>query len=128
MPANPLLLMNIIFYKVLHLVGVISLFIGLASALMPADSPHRKIGLRFHGAGLLLLLVAGFGLIAKLPYGFEWWVIVKMILWLGFGAMPLIGKRGLMPAPAAWGLALLFGTIAILLGTTNGNLGLLFAK
>ena len=120
--------MTIFFYKVLHLLGVLFLFIGLASALMPADTPNRKIALRLHGVGLTLLLVAGFGLIAKLKIGFEWWVIAKLLLWLAFGAMPIIGKRGLMPAPAAWGIAILCGLIAILLGTTNGNLGLLFQK
>ena len=36
--------MSPIFYKILHLAGVILLFIGLASSLMPKDTPHRKIG------------------------------------------------------------------------------------
>ena len=120
--------MTIFIYKVLHLLGALALFLGLASALMPENTPHRKIGVRIHGIGLLLLLVAGFGLIAKLETGFAWWVVVKLILWLGFGAMPLIGKRGLMPTPVAWGIALLCGLIAILLGTTNGHLELLFQK
>ena len=118
--------MTLFFYKVLHLLGVLFLFIGLGSALMPADTPNRKIALRFHGVGLLLLLVAGFGLLAKGEYGFQWWVIAKIILWLGFGAMPIIGKRGLMPAPAAWGIALLCGLVAILLGVTKGQFGILF--
>ena len=119
--------MSLYLYKVIHLAGLICLFLGLASALMPADTPKRNIGLRIHGIGLLLLLLGGFGLIIKLDTGFAWWIWVKLALWLGFGAMPLIGKRGLMPAPAAWGLALLFGVIAILLGVTHGNLGALFA-
>ena len=42
--------------------------------------------------------------------------------------LKLIGKRGLMPVPAAWGVAILCGLVAILLGSTQGNLGLLFAK
>ena len=120
--------MSVFLYKVLHLSGVIFLFLGLASALMPESTPHRKIGLRFHGIGLLLLLFGGFGLIAKLKTGFAWWVIVKLALWFGFGAMPLIGKRGLMPVPVAWTVAVICGLLAILLGTTNGQLGLLFAK
>ena len=120
--------MSIFIYKVIHLLGLICLFLGLASALMPADTPQRKIGLRLHGVGLLLLLFGGFGLIAKMKVGFAWWIWVKLALWFGFGAMPLIGKRGLMPVPAAWGLALLCGFIAILLGTTNGNLDLLFGS
>lgn len=113
--------MSLIFYKILHLVGVILLFIGLASALMPKDTPHRKIGVMFHGIGLVLLLVAGFGLIAKLQIGFPWWIIAKLVLWLGFGAMPLIGKRGLMPVPAAWAFAAICGIAAVWLGVTHGG-------
>jgi hypothetical protein len=121
--------MSLYLYKVIHLLGVILLFLGLASALMPEGSQHRKIGLRFHGIGLILLLLGGFGLIAKMQIELAtaWWVWAKLVLWLGFGAMPLIGKRGLMPTPAAWTLAILFGLIAILLGATQGQLGLLFS-
>ena len=115
------------FYLTLHLLGVICLFLGLATALMPEDTPQRKIGLRFHGAGLVLLLVGGFGLIAKLKLGFPWWVVVKLALWFGFGAMPLIGKRGLMPPKLAWSIAILCGLIAIVLGITHGAVGALFA-
>ena len=120
--------MSIFLYKVIHLLGLIFLFLGLASALMPADTPQRKLGLRLHGIGLFLLLLGGFGLLAKMKLAFAWWIWAKLILWFGFGAMPLIGKRGLMPPAAAWGLALFCGFLAILLGTTNGNLNLLFAK
>ena len=120
--------MSYLFYKVLHLIGVICLFLGLGAALMPADTPKRNVGLRFHGVGLLLLLVAGFGLVAKVIPGFPWWVIAKLVLWLGFGAMPLIGKRGLMPVPAAWGLAIACGVLAILLGVTHGFAKPLFAQ
>ncbi|MDA0811933.1 MAG: hypothetical protein O3C21_06050 [Verrucomicrobia bacterium] len=109
------------FYKILHLAGVVLLFIGLASALMPKDTPHRKIGGIFHGIGLFLLLVAGFGLIAKLQIGFPWWIVAKLVLWLGFGAMPLIGKRGLLPVPAAWTLAAICGIAAVWLGVTHGG-------
>ncbi|MGK0187532.1 MAG: hypothetical protein ACI9R3_003320 [Verrucomicrobiales bacterium] len=113
--------MSLIFYKILHLTGVIFLFLGLASTLMPKDTPNRKIGLIFHGLGLVILLVAGFGLIAKLHLGFPWWVVAKLVLWLAFGAMPLIGKRGLLPVPAAWLLAAICGIAAVWLGVTHGG-------
>jgi len=118
--------MSLLFYKILHLAGVILLFLGLASALMPKDTPHRGIGLLFHGLGLVILLVAGFGLIAKLQIGFPWWVVVKLVLWLAFGAMPLIGKRGLLPVPVAWSLAVICGIGAAWIGATQGALGAAF--
>jgi hypothetical protein len=113
--------MSPLYYKVLHLTGVILLFLGLASALMPKDTPNRRIGLIFHGLGLAILLVAGFGLIAKLQIGFPWWVVVKLVLLLAFGAMPIIGKRGLLPVPVAWLLAVICGIAAVWLGVTHGG-------
>ncbi len=113
--------MSLLFYKVLHLSGVIILFIGLASALMPKETPSRKTGQIFHGIGLVILLVTGFGFIAKSPtIGYPWWIIVKLVLWLAFGAMPLIGKRGLLPVPVAWLIAVLCGIAAAWLGATHG--------
>jgi hypothetical protein len=115
--------MSLTAYKILHLAGIMLLFLGLASALMPKDTPNRRFGMIFHGMGLVILLVAGFGLIAKLQLGFPWWVAVKLVLWLAFGAMPMIGKRGLLPVPVAWLLAIICGIAAAWLGVTHGGMG-----
>ena len=116
------------FYLLLHLVGVLFLFIGLGSALLPSENPQRKAGLPFHGVGLFLLLLGGFGMIAKLKIGFDWWIITKLVLWFDFGALPILGKRGILPAPAAYGIAIALGIVAIVLGTTHGNVSAIFAK
>ncbi len=118
--------MNQNFYLAIHLLGVIFLFLGLGSALLPADSPQRKIGLRLHGIGLVLLLFGGFGLIGKIKSGFAWWFWVKLALWFGFGAMPLLSKRGLVSTTTAYCLTLLCGFIAIILGVTQGHLDYYF--
>lgn len=93
--------MTIVFYDVLHVFGAILLFIGLGGlgglALVDvapeAKKKARMLFVIFHGVGLLVLLVAGFGAIAKLGTGFPPWVFVKIGIWLFFGASLTLFKR-----------------------------------
>ncbi|CAN5131165.1 hypothetical protein BH23VER1_BH23VER1_15380 [soil metagenome] len=102
-------------YKVLHLVGVMFVFIGLGAVLAPGGA-QRKLGMAFHGIGLLLLLVAGFGLIAKMKYGFPGWILVKIVILLAIGVLPILGKKGVLPVAGAWVLAIALGTTAAWMG------------
>lgn len=88
------------FYKILHVLGIMLVFTGfggLAVVGMSTDAarlkPARTLLSIFHGVGLLLLLVAGFGLIAKLGGGFPGWMIAKIAIWLLFGASIVVFKR-----------------------------------
>lgn len=92
-------------YKVIHLLGLMLLFTsigGLAIVSAAGGDPDRAKPLRavlsaFHGLGLLILVVAGFGLLAKLKMGAPgtWggWVYAKLVLWLVFGAAVVPLKR-----------------------------------
>lgn len=107
-------------YSILHLVGAMCLFLGLGAALLPdteGTAPFRRKALVFHGLGLFLLLVAGFGLLAKLKLGFPGWIVVKLVLWLLFGALPVLAKRGVLKPVPAWTVAILCGIVAAWLGT-----------
>jgi len=61
------------------------LFMGygalIARSLAGSDSaPVRKLGSMTSGIGLLLILIAGFGMISKLGHSFTApWLIVKMV-------------------------------------------------
>lgn len=105
-------------YKFLHLAGAMCLFLGLGGLLLPSDvSPStRKLGSMLHGIGLLFVLVAGFGMIAKLKLGFPGWIIAKIGLWIVFAVLPVLGKKGIVPAKAAWIIALACGAGAAYLG------------
>jgi hypothetical protein len=89
------------FYKVMHIAGVfliLSGVIGMIAVKMIVEKiPDRSRRLFFlmHGFGMLLSLVGGFGLAARLGYVSQLpqWIWVKLCLWLFFGAAIAIAKR-----------------------------------
>ncbi|HEX2861863.1 MAG TPA: SirB2 family protein [Lacunisphaera sp.] len=80
--------MNPLYYYLLHL---FSLFVLTAHTFMAFASPdpaNRKRTLMITGIATLLVLVSGFGLLAKLHNNqFHLWVIVKLGCWLGLSAL-----------------------------------------
>lgn len=106
-------------YKVLHLIGVMFLLLSLGAYLMLSmNKPERgrKLAAITHGISVLIILVAGFGLLARLGLfgadGWPVWVWVKLIIWLILAAIVTFIKRvpGLTPVlwfliPALAGLA-----------------------
>ena len=59
------------FYKLLHLIGVIILFSGIGAVLATANGTTKnKLASIANGVGLLVIFVAGFGLMARLNTGF----------------------------------------------------------
>ncbi len=105
------------FYKVLHLIGVMFLFIGLGALfLIGKNGDGRKPAVIFHGIGLLFLLVSGFGLLAKASLKVEGGVMVKLVIWLVMGAMIVVAKKGLLKGYVGWLVIVVLGGIAAYLG------------
>ncbi len=101
------------FYHVAHLVGLILLFLGFGGMA----GGYSKGAMKFHGTGLLILLVAGFGLIAKLKLSYTApFVIAKLVIFLVLGALPVLLKRRVLPPGAAVILAVVLGACAAYLG------------
>ena len=84
--------MSPMFYYILHVCSVLVLtaytFYAFAAPL-----ETRKRVLMISGIASLLALVGGFGLQAKLGYGFPGWIIVKLVCWLGISALAGVGYR-----------------------------------
>ncbi len=107
-------------YKVMHLVGVLMVFLALGGVVTNAVVDGRKhVGWRrsiaiTHGVGMLLSLVGGFGLLARLGLvqGLPGWVWVKLAIWLFLGLT--IGVLARKPAWAKplWVLVLLLGGVS----------------
>ncbi|RBP42386.1 hypothetical protein DES53_10692 [Roseimicrobium gellanilyticum] len=110
------------FYHIAHLVGLILLFVGFGALA----SGNRK-GMMYHGIGLLILLIAGFGMIAKIKQGMpsmsytEPWLIAKYAIFLILGlVLPVLAKRKMLPANAVLWIAILLGGCAAYLGKMQG--------
>lgn len=90
-------------YKVAHLVGVIVLFSVLGGAMVHAinggtasTNAARRLITVLHGIGLIVVLVAGFGLVARLDLmngGIPLWVGGKLLIWLVAGLLLTVPRR-----------------------------------
>jgi hypothetical protein len=83
-------------YKLIHLLGILLIFIALAgmtvhaaSGRPKADNALHRTLLIFHGIGALVALTGGFGLLARVgvDHGqlFPGWVWGKLLLWIILG-------------------------------------------
>jgi hypothetical protein len=115
--------MSIEFYKVLHLIGIFTVLLSLGGMCLHVisggtrDYTGRKWAGLWHGVGLLLILIAGFGLLAKegLMQGGQLpgWVVGKLVIWLILGGIPVLIYRQPKFAKLFWFLILAFGGVAV---------------
>lgn len=88
-------------YKILHLLGLTLVVLSLGGIIVHAmnggtkgSNSFRKGAVITHGIGLLLLLVAGFGMLARLGiHSFPGWVAGKVVIWLALGALVAFAYR-----------------------------------
>ncbi len=104
-------------YKLLHVVGLLLLFLGMGGLLLGARSePNRppKSTTILHGLGLVVMLVAGFGMMARLAIEWPWpgWLFAKLGVWLAIGALPGLVRRKIIPLALAWLVAAALGGLA----------------
>ena len=96
--------MSYAIYKLIHLLGIFALMVALAGMAAHAASGHAKAEnrnyrmlLAFHGAGALLALVGGFGLLARINLEsggmLQGWILAKLALWLLLGGLVSLPYR-----------------------------------
>lgn len=73
--------MPVTFYHVLHLVSLFCLFGATFAAFAAPQPERRKFSLAASGIASLLVLISGFGLLAKLHVGFPLWIVIKLVCW-----------------------------------------------
>ena len=98
-------------YKNLHLIGVFMILVALGGFIAqqvqlaaPGRTWRRPIAIT-HGIGMVLVLVGGFGMLARLKIFWPWpgWVVGKIIIWLVFGILvALIGRTPALAKPLWW--------------------------
>lgn len=112
-------MLSLAVYKTIHYLGIFTLVTALTAALARAaavglsahagasaeslaDPWKKRLGIA-HGVGLFLVLLGGFGMLARLGLGLTGWVNVKLAIWLVVGGLIVLRKS---PAAASWGVAL----------------------
>lgn len=115
--------MSFEFYKIIHITGLICLFFGFGGLLVATYSgialngPARMMSFATHGLGLLLLLLGGFGMLAKvgLTSQMPGWALAKIAIWVFMGAaIALVKRKGTIGWPIAILLIVLGATAAVL--------------
>ncbi len=98
------------FYKVIHLLGLMALFCGFGGVLVSAfagislSGKAKKMALATHGVGLLLIVISGFGMAARMGYmaKLPGWIHAKIAIWVILGvAVALARRKGKIGWPIA---------------------------
>lgn len=127
-PAGGLITMPITFYTILHIAGIIMVFMPLAAIIQhissggdKSDNPRRKQIAITHGIGVLLILISGFGMLAKLGIHWPWpgWVFVKFGIWLLLSALIGLAYRFKKSAEKLWLGLILIGVVAAVFGLSK---------
>jgi hypothetical protein len=104
-------MISLLIYKNLHLLGVFMILVALGGLILQQiqattrDQVWRKPVAITHGIGMVLALVGGFGMLARLGIFWPWpgWVIAKIIIWLVLGILiALIGRAPTLAKPLWW--------------------------
>lgn len=100
--------MSLQVYHILHLLGLMLVFVGFGSLL---STEGAKSAMKWHGIGLVVSLVSGFGMLAKLGIfkDMPTWVWIKIGLWLVLGFLPVLAKRRVLSAHIVVLLGVLIG-------------------
>ena len=86
--------MNPVYYQILHVFALLVLTAHTFSAFANPVPENRRQTMIITGIASLLVLVSGFGMVAKL-YGnhISGWMVVKLVCWLVFSALAGIAYR-----------------------------------
>lgn len=92
------------FYEILHIIGIAMLFVAIggvsvhaANGGTRAASDTRTIVGTVHGVGAFLILLGGFGMLARMGFlhgtNFPGWLWAKIVIWALLSAIVLLPYR-----------------------------------
>jgi hypothetical protein len=112
------------FYNVVHIVGIVLAMSALGATAIHAlnggtrqTNRARALVAALHGAGVLLILVGGFGMLARLGFrhgaNFPGWLWVKLAVWVAVAALVVVPyRRPALAKPVYLALPILGGVAA----------------
>jgi hypothetical protein len=100
-------------YKLIHFIGIFTLMLSLGSIF----TKYNKCAVIGHGVGLVLIIIGGLGLQARMGIDlFSGWLVAKIVIWLIFGASIALAKRDVLKGSTAWIAMIGLGSVAAYLG------------
>jgi hypothetical protein len=109
-------------YKVLHIVGVLLTFavlgglaLTVANGASKSTSSVRRLIAATHGVGTFIILLGGFGALARLGItaGLPLWIWIKVACWAIIAALVVVPyRRPELARPIFWFLPIV-GTVAV---------------
>ena len=92
------------FYEILHVLGIALMFSAMGAVAIDAagggsrkSAKNRGLVLAMHGIGALLILVGGFGMLARMGFmhgaAFPGWIIAKIVIWILLGTAIVLPYR-----------------------------------
>ena len=107
-------------YKIMHLLGVFMVLAALFGWTInyynggEKQNPAKKILGITHGIGLVLILIGGFGLLARINQSvLQLWVSLKLSIWFIFGFYTLLLHKRILKPNVSWFVILGLATSAI---------------
>ncbi len=104
-------MLNLFVYKWIHLAGVFLVFLAFGGLLVEQKfklAKQRWASIS-HGVGMFLLLLGGFGMLARLGIHWPWpgWIVLKLGIWIVFGFWLVVTRRNWLPPAVSY--TVLFG-------------------
>lgn len=75
--------MKLQIYQVMHVLSMVLMSGFIFQAFANPDPKNKKRTMMIVGILGVLMLTGGMGMVAVMKAGFPWWVIVKLVCWLG---------------------------------------------
>lgn len=106
-------------YKLVHFLGIFMLLVSIGGLLLHRISggtgqhPWRRQAMITHGVGLFLVLLGGFGMLARmgLVSGLPGWIYGKLVIWLVLGVLVVVIRFKPAMARGLW-----WGTVGLGVG------------
>lgn len=89
-------------YRTIHLFAIMLLFTSIGGLALyvaaggtKAANPHRKLVSALHGTAAFLVLLGGFGMLARLHVGFPFplWIWIKLTIWTLLSVVIMVPYR-----------------------------------
>lgn len=114
-------------YKNIHFIGIFMVLMALGGLLLHAinggTQAHawRKPIAITHGVGLFLILLGGFGMLARLGIFSSWpgWVAGKVAIWVILGGLIAVIFRKPTLAKPLWWITIILAALAAYLGVNK---------